>query len=427
MKNRLLARWVLLAAGIGGLAGCVSGEGVTKNPPAVHEVSPPRSGADWVNAGSEDISGVLAPVILRAHIPGAVAVVLRGDRIVAHGVAGVRKAGAIEPVTLDDQFELCSGTKAMTATLVGRLVEQGRLSWETTFADVFGDALPEMDPAWREVTVEQALAHRAGTRDEPLTFARAVLWSDATVAEQRRAYAAKILSRPPRLEPKKTFLYNSTDYLLVGALLEKITGRTWEDLVREQLFQPLGLASAGFGPPGTAGRIDQPWGHGRRWLWYVPLPGTGPVAWDPGDRAADYPAAGAPAGMIHMSVPDWAKFVSAHLRGDAANPHRQVVLLKPAAFDRLHEAGGETYSGGWFVETKPWAKGSRAGDTGRILFHPGDNDRWNTVVYLAPEIDFAVLVACNRGRMWQPVDEIAGTLVGKFAAQAKQLSGESAR
>lgn len=44
--------------------------------------------------------------------------------------------------------------------------------------------------------------------------------------------------------------------------------------------------------------------------------------------------------------------------------------------------------------TRSWVRGARAGDTGRVLFHQGDNGRWNTAIYLAPEIDFAVLIAC---------------------------------
>ena len=56
-----------------------------------------------------------------------------------------------------------------------------------------------------------------------------------------------------------------------------------------------------------------------------------------------------------------------------------------------------TYSVGWFISTASWAKGARPGDTGRRLWHAGSNGRWNCGVVIAPEIDFAVLVACNRG------------------------------
>jgi hypothetical protein len=56
-----------------------------------------------------------------------------------------------------------------------------------------------------------------------------------------------------------------------------------------------------------------------------------------------------------------------------------------------------TYRAGWFISTASWARGTRPEDTGRYLWHAGSNGRWTCAVVIAPEIDFAVLVACNRG------------------------------
>lgn len=68
---------------------------------------------------------------------GMGAAVLRGERIIAQGIAGVRKRGSAERITLDDRFHLGSCTKAMTATLVAMLVEEGRLNWTTTLGELF--------------------------------------------------------------------------------------------------------------------------------------------------------------------------------------------------------------------------------------------------------------------------------------------------
>ena len=95
---------------------------------------------------------------------GLAAAVLRGERIIAQGAAGVRKRGTAERITLDDQFHLGSCTKAMTATLVAMLVEEGKLNWTTTLAEVFADTVKPMHPAWEKVTLRQVLAHRAGLR-----------------------------------------------------------------------------------------------------------------------------------------------------------------------------------------------------------------------------------------------------------------------
>src|SRR5690349_9446633 len=85
--------------------------------------------ADLITTNApQDLGTMLQSVLTRHRVPGLAAVVLDGDQIVAEGVAGVRKAGAAERLTIDDQFLLCSGTKAMTATLAARAVEEGKLA-----------------------------------------------------------------------------------------------------------------------------------------------------------------------------------------------------------------------------------------------------------------------------------------------------------
>ena len=237
-----------------------------------------------------------------------------------------------------------------------------------------------------------------------------MIQSVGTLPQQRLEIARQALSRPPGIPPDAKYWYSNVGYVLAGAVLEQLTGRAWEELMRERLFQPLGISTGGFGAPGTAGKTDQPWGHS-------PFLGK-PI--DPGSPAAELPLFYGPAGLAHMTVTDWAKFIALHLRGDPANPHCQAALLKLDTFaELLHPAApayfkkwvtrgitllvtGEAattaiYCAGWLISTASWAKGTRPGDTGRYLWHAGSNGRWNCGVVIAPEIDFAVLVACNRG------------------------------
>ncbi len=359
-----------------------------------------------------NLDALLEPVIARAKIPGMAALVLRGDRVIAQGIAGVRKQGAPERITLDDQFELCSATKAMTAMLAALLVEEGKAHWNTTLGEIFADT-PGLDRTWNQVTLRQLLAQRAGiTGSHPISFLTSVRSAPGDLPRQRRDFATKLLAHGPDIPPGNKFVYSPVNYILAGAVLERITGQSWESLMQERLYRPLGIASGGFGPPGTPGQVDQPWGHGHRRLWQVPLPGPGDTPFDPGSDQADYPLASGPAGLAHMTIKDWARFVTLHLRADPANPHRQVTLLKADTFAQLHglESGEKEYAAGWFVGTRLWAKGPRTGDTGRVLFHAGDNGRWNTVVWIAPELDFAMLIVCNRGGVSGPVDKVAGAL-----------------
>jgi CubicO group peptidase (beta-lactamase class C family) len=96
-----------------------------------------------------------------------VAAVLRGERIIAQGVAGVRQRATAKGITLDGRFHLGSCTKAMTATLVAMLIEEGTLNWSTTLGELLADTVKPMHPAWEKVTLRQVLAHRTSLRFEP--------------------------------------------------------------------------------------------------------------------------------------------------------------------------------------------------------------------------------------------------------------------
>ena len=319
------------------------------------------AGSSGENNAPVNVDAILQSILGRGGERfGMAAAVLRGERIIAQGVAGVRKRGTAERITLDDRFHLGSCTKAMTATLVAMLVEEGRLNWTTTLGELFADTVKPMHPAWEKVTLRQVLAHRSGLPFDPDGLARvfnlfrapyASLRSGpelmrpprarlGTVPQQRLEIARQALSRPPKIPPGTKYWYSNEGYILAGAVLEHLTGRAWEDLMRERLFQPLGISTGGFGPPGTAGKTDQPWGHSS----FVGKP------IDPGSPAAQFPLYYGPAGLAHMTITDWAKFIGLHLRGDPANPHCQAALLKLDTFAELHAvAPATTYSKGWVM------------------------------------------------------------------------------
>ena len=142
---------------------------------------------------------------------------------------------------------------------------------------------------------------------------------------------------------------------------------------------------------------------------------------EPAPRADNIAAIG-PAGTAHMSVTDWAKFLALHLRGHPANPRRQARLLSEHAFAQLHTpAEGETYVAGWGARARDWAHGRRPGDRGVTLSHAGSNTMWFCVTWLAPEIDFAVLVACNAGGdpVARACDKMVGRMIQTFAPKVK--------
>jgi len=351
----------------------------------------------FASSAAEDVGRLLAPLLAKHDVPGMAAVALTSEKLLAQGAAGVRRRGSPEQVTIGDKFHIGSCTKAITATLCAILVDQGDLSWDTTIADVFAELGESIQPAYRSVTLEQLLAHRAGI---PAELPGGVLQlrlrtSPAKPAQARHLLLRDVLAQEPSAEPGAKFIYSNAGYAIAGHMAETVAGKDWETLLREKIAAPLGMTSLGFGAPGTLGVVDQPRGHG---------PMGAPV--EPGPLA-DNPTAIGPAGTAHCAPGDWARFAAAHLAGARGKP--TGLGLERSAFEKLHapaEGGPPKYALGWMVVERNWAHGV-------ALSHSGSNTLWYAVAWLAPKRDFGVLVACNRGgeEALKACDEAASILI----------------
>jgi len=346
--------------------------------------------------------------LLRLHIPipfhkcskaFAAAAVVDG-KIVVTSAVGFRKSGGTEKVTVDDMFHLGSVTKSMTATVAAMLVEQGKISWTATIGDTFAEFKSEIHPDYRGVTLEQLLSHRGGAPGEaPADLWRKACGAKGTAAAQRLAFIKGILARKPEAKPGTKFIYSNQGYTIAGVMLEKASGKTWEELLRSMLFEPLGMATAGFGAPASVGRVDQPWGHTHK-----AFSGSEPVPPGPG---ADNPLAISPANAAHCSIGDLAKYAAFHMAGERGESR----LLKAESFKKLHAAVADNgdYALGWMVLKRPWANG-------RALMHNGSNTMFYVVVWMAPEKNCAVVVASNVGadEASEGCDEAAGKLIDLY-------------
>jgi CubicO group peptidase (beta-lactamase class C family) len=338
--------------------------------------------------------------IRKAHnLPALAVVVTKDGRICDRAAAGIRKWDDPTPVTTNDVFHIGSCTKSMTATLAAMFIEQGKLRWDTTIAEVFPELKGKMDKQYETVTVEQLLHQRGGVPHEPPPAAWSRAWQEiGTPTEQRREFIEAVLSAPPAAAPGTKEIYSNQGYAIVGAMLEKISGQDFESMMTEKLFKPLHMDTAGFGPPGTKDKTDQPWGHLRK--LFVALPGQ-----------TDNPPAISPAGRVHCSLDDLARYAMFHLQENATNG-----LLKSETLARLHKPDGtnisspiENYACGWVVLQRGWAGG-------RTLWHNGSNTMWYIVMWLAPEKNFSVIVATNIAGddAEKACDEMAVSMIQKW-------------
>jgi CubicO group peptidase (beta-lactamase class C family) len=318
-------------------------------------------------------------------LPGIAAVVQIGGKLEAEVAMGLRANGHPERVTTNDRWHIGSDTKAMTATLIARLVEYGKLRFEDTLADAFPEMSSSMAPAYREVTITQLLSHTAGlpplTDDKELPPFYAAINGITALPAQRAAVSRAYLAMPPASKVGE-FAYSNLGFIIAGAIAEARTGKSWEDLVREQIFAPLGIVNAGFGAPGTPGKVEQPQGHneGR------PL--------NPGSADADNPPAIGPAGTVHIALKDWLLFAQDQLEG----VYGRGKLLKPATYRKLHTPVSGIYALGWGTKLSP-------DGAPLILAHSGSNGYWLADIKIMPKKRMIFLIAMNAG------DEGANTAV----------------
>lgn len=305
---------------------------------------------------------------------------------------GLRAAGRPEPVTASDQWHLGSITKSMTGALVARAAEAGAVSWDDTIGAVLGDAIPDMRAEYREASFRHLLSHQSGLAAnlemaELMAFRRL----NADPREERIAYARRGLTRAPAGRKENHFEYSNTGYVIAGAMLEAKLGASWEALVREHVFAPLGMESAGFGPPGTMGAYDQPVGHG---------PGAaGELTPAPPGGIADNPAVLGPAGRVHATFADTLKYLAAH--------RDRTAFLSRENWDVLHTPPfGGAYAMGWMVRENG------------VLWHNGSNTLWYAEVLVDPARGVASAAAVNDGRtdVTQVGVSVGAALIG--AAQA---------
>jgi len=227
------------------------------------------------------------------------------------------------------------------------------------------------------------------------------LWNlKGPLREQRRAVIELVLSQPPVAAPGSLFNYSNYSYIIGGAFAEQVTGEEWEQLIQGMLFRPLGMYSVGFGAPGTPGKLDQPWGHR-----------SSCEAVDPGSPAADNPPVLGPAGTVHCSLSDWARYASLHVQGARGE---LGLLLKPESFQQLHKDWYQQgYALGWSLAERDWASGV-------ALQHNGSNTLWYADIWIAPMRDAALLAATNTadcpsaGIGFTACDAAIGAMISKY-------------
>jgi len=396
------------AAPVDGAAGPVDGAAVSAAAsPAVRgvEIPPidastsaqvaegPPGDASVPSDHAAQLADLVASLREKSRLVGLAALVMVDGKVVASAADGERKIGSGVSIEPGDRWHLGSITKSITATMIARLIESGRMTWSDTVGETFSDA--SIHEGWKQVTLRQLLTH---TSSAPPDFSFWVRLEQPDAGPEltrarRKAVMGVIAAKPPR-PAGEAFAYSNVGYTIAAAMAEKATGASWEDLVTREVFEPLELSGAGFGPPTSSDEaLDQPRGHHILLSWKVAA-----------DDTADNTPIMRPAGGVHMTLDDLAKYALEHLRGEQG----AGKLLSAETYKRLHSPERDDYACGW-------ARNEPAYDIPHAVYwHNGSNTMWYALVAFIPGKNMVVAVASNDGDLDQ-AESVAWRIVNASA------------
>jgi len=358
--------------------------------------------------GSADFDAYVTRTMRDWQVPGVAIAVVRDDSIVFAKGYGVRELGKPEPVTPHTLFAIGSATKAFTATLTAMLVSDGKLRWDdpvTRWLPWFQLSDPYVT---RELTVRDVLAHRSG-----LGRSGDLLWYATTMPRDTILWRLRFIDR--RWQFRASFEYSNLGYLTAGEIAAHATGKSWDDLLRERIFAPLGMTSTSTSISALRGAGDVASNHIiiRDTLQVLPYRNLDNIG---------------PAGSINSNVLDLAKWVRFQLDSGRSNgralvdaavldeTHQSQMPLSRITLERRYPAGHSiSYGMGWFLSDYRDRK---------LVEHSGAIEGMTAEVALLPEEKLGVVVLTNAAALDVPYALMFRALDGYLRAPARDWSGE---
>jgi CubicO group peptidase (beta-lactamase class C family) len=326
---------------------------------------------------SEDFPVRLEQLRLRFGLPALGAVVVSRNSIKAQGVTGFRKLGELGSVNADAHWQLGSITKTFTGTLIARLIDQGKLNWTSTLGEVFPELVAKMAPNVSSVTVRQLVLHKSGMGSDviPWEGSPEINVPGLTLSQRRYLFADLGMKQSLSFTPDTQRRYSNQGYNTLGAVAERATGQSWEELVQNELCAPLGIKSVIFGESALSDPESEPWPHRLQREQFVPVP---PVP----ENYYGYHICN-PAGGISLTLADFGRWMQAHLSAGSSNQ-----LLTAQSFRTLHSRDSD---GG----TSPFVVDNSKQGTGRNIAHNGSNGRNSSAHCILLDAGVGVFFATN--------------------------------
>ncbi|OWR30181.1 penicillin-binding protein [Saccharibacillus sp. O23] len=228
----------------------------------------------------------------------------------------------------DTRFGIASGCKMFTAVAICRLVEQGKLSFDTTLSEGTGRAFPRFDPA---ITVHHLLTHSSGVPDyfdEEVMDDFEELWRERPVYGMTEVehFLPLFADQPMKFKPGERFAYNNSGYILLGLIVERVSGMRFRDYVEQEVFEPAGMQDSGYF---RADRLPE-----RTALGYI----DDEDGWR--TNLFSLPAVGGPDGGAYTTAYDLDKFWDALLSHRLLSAETTEKMLTPQIYEDERSAYG---------------------------------------------------------------------------------------
>lgn len=288
----------------------------------------------YVSAIAQDVHHIADSIRMRRRVPGLVYAVISSDKILQSGAAGFKQLRGKDSISISNRFHIGNATASFTAFIAAQLVAKGKIVWTTRLIQQLPLLAKKARPEYKSITLVDLLSQQAGFPSFNIytDFANVPVHS-GTLAVQRYKLVEWLVLQPSKIDTtvKRTAKFSNANTAVAVAMLERASGKSWEELVREYLNKPLGI-SIKTGWPNKLSPAE-PWGH-----------------WDEGDRFTPLdpnhwftiPGTFTGAADANITLGDYIKFIQDELRGLRG----QKAVFPARTYDLMHYAY-PNYAIGW--------------------------------------------------------------------------------
>jgi CubicO group peptidase (beta-lactamase class C family) len=318
---------------------------------------------------------------------GFAVAIVKGDQVLYEKGFGYRDIDQKAPVTANTLFAIGSSTKAFTAALMGSLEKEGKLSLDDPAVKHL-PSLSFMDDRTKDVTIKDLIAHRTGVGRHDFSWY-------AFNTDNRDSLIARIPYMEPTVPLRTKFQYNNFMYVVQGRIAEKITGKTWEDNIKERFFGPLEMSRSNFDMTPLFGKEDASYGYDNN--------GEGEIT-----KASYFRIRGmGPAGSINSSVHEMSHWLISWLSQGTYNGKKildtdfmthaiqsQILMSGDIPHGKEPEISFANYGLGWMLSSY---KGKY------MAYHGGNIDGYTAEISFVPYEDIGIVVLANQNVSKIPV------------------------